>query len=185
MDYRDHFPGSFDDYLVLLAETIEDQMQWARDFKEYYPGAAINFMFWEEELPLKALATAVESGDRTNAAVFFRQVSAQIAREDGELHDSVAKWVGLGGAGDLRDAQRYVSHKRDLFFNVPAGSSAPPCASRLREFANNPPKSYWPKAKLEKLVATLENTGANGLVLFCEGHLHRYGLWDAAKSLFS
>ncbi len=185
MDYRDHFPGSFDDYLVLLAETIRDQKVWARDFREYYPGAAINFMFWEEEIPLKALALAAEFGDQTNAVVFFGQIAARLVREDRELHDEVAKWVGFGGAGDLRDAQRYVSHKRDQFFSVPSGGSAPAFATKLRIFADNPPKSYWPREKLERLVDTVERTGVEGLILFCEGHLHQYGLWETAKALFS
>lgn len=183
MDYRDHFPGSFDDYLVLLAETIEDQKEWARDFSEYYPGAAINFMFWEEELPLKALAIAGELGDRANASAFFGQIASRLQPLDSALHDEVAKWVGLGGAGNMRDAQRYVSHKRDDFFNVTKGTPAA-FAARLSAFAADPPKGFWPKEKLERLVETVQRTDVDGLVLFCEGHLHQYGLWDTARSLF-
>jgi len=185
MDYRDHFPGSFDDYLVLLKETIQDQKVWTRDFKEYIPGAAINFMFWEEELPLKALALAAELGDRTNASAFFGQVAARIAQEDRDLHERVAKWVGFGGAGDLRDAQRYVSHKRAEFFAIPAGGTPPNFAAELRVFADNPPKSYWPKRKLGRLVETVQSAETQGLVLFCEGHLHQYGLWETVKSLLN
>lgn len=185
MNYRDHFPGSFDDYLAMLAETIEDQKVWARDFKEYYPGAAVNFLFWEEELPLKALAISAELGDRTNATVFFGQVASHIAECDRALHDKLANWVGFGGVGDLRDAQRYVSHKRDQFFAVPASGTPPPFAAELRVFADSPPKSYWPKQKLERLVETIERSGVDGMVLFCEGHLHQYGLWETAKGLFA
>lgn len=184
MDYRDHFPGSFDDYLKLLTETIEDQKEWARDFSKYYPGAAINFMFWEEELPLKALATAAELGDRTNASAFFGQIAARLQPLDSTLHDELAKWVGFGGAGNLRDAQRYVSHKRDEFFTVTAGTPAA-FAPRLRAFADDPPKAYWPSSKFERLVETVQRTEVDGLVLFCEGHLHHYGLWDTARSLFA
>ena len=185
MDYRDHFPGSFDDYLVLLAETIRDQKVWARGFKEYYPGAAVNFMFWEEELPLKALALAAELGDRANATAFFGQVASRLEETDRELHEKLARWVGFGGAGDLRDAQRYLSHKRAEFFAVPASGTPPHFATELRVFADGPPKSYWPKEKLERLVATVERSGVEGIVLFCEGHLHQYGLWETAKALFA
>jgi hypothetical protein len=183
MDYRDHFPGSFDDYLVLLAETIDDQKDWARDFSEYFPGAAINFLFWEEELPLKALAAAAKLGDRANASAFFGQVAARVREHDQSLHDEIAKWVGLGGAGNLRDAQRYVSHKRDEFFNVAKGTPAA-FAARLSAFADDPPKGFWPQQKLERLVETVQRTDVDGLVLFCEGHLHQYGLWDTARNLF-
>jgi hypothetical protein len=185
MDYRDHFPGSFDDYLALLSETIEDQKEWARDFAAYWPGAAINFMFWEEETPLRALALCAESGDRSNASAFFGQVSPALQRVAPELHESVARWVGLGGAGDLRDAQRYVSHKRGVFFNVPRDGVAPAFATELRTFADSPPKAYWPRQKLERLVETVARAEVEGLVLFCEGHLHQYGLWETARDLFT
>lgn len=181
MDYRDHFPGSFDDYLVLLGECIEDQKKWARDFSEYYPGAAINFLFWEEELPLRALVLCAEHGDRANASAFFGQVSSRLQSVDQDLHAMVSKWVGLGGAGGLRDAQRYLSHKREEFFNVPADGRAPEFTSRLRVFADSPPKSYWPYQKLERLYETVAATEADGLALFCAGHLDQYGLWETAR----
>lgn len=41
MDYRDHFPGTMDDYLELLRETSERQKVWARDYEEYYVGFAL------------------------------------------------------------------------------------------------------------------------------------------------
>jgi hypothetical protein len=185
MDYRDHFPGSFDDYLVLLQETIGEQKHWARDLQRLLPGVAINFMFWEEELPLKALALAAELGDRANASAFFGQVAARLRHEDQELHEQVARWVGLGGAGTLHDAQRYLSHKRDEWFNVPKDGNPAAFATSLRVFADCPPKGYWPKEKLERLVETVERAGVEGLVLFCEGHLHQYGLWPTAKALFA
>lgn len=48
MDYRDHFPGSFEVYLDLLEESIRAQQEWARDFKHLYIGVALNFLFKEE-----------------------------------------------------------------------------------------------------------------------------------------
>ncbi|HXH61887.1 MAG TPA: putative glycoside hydrolase [Fimbriimonadaceae bacterium] len=184
MDYRDHFPGSFDDYLVLLAETIDDQKVWARNFREYYPGAAINFMFWEEELPLKALALAAEIGDRKNATGFYHCISSRLSKVDPDLSDTVAKWIGLGGGYDLRDAQRYLSHRRSDFFDVVEGAPAG-FATELRVFAEDPPKEYWPHEKFERLVETVEQSGVDGMVVFCEGHLHQYGLWETAKSIFT
>lgn len=41
MDYRDHFPGSFDDYLALLAEAVGRQKVWATEFTRYLPGFAL------------------------------------------------------------------------------------------------------------------------------------------------
>lgn len=49
MDYRDHFPGSFEQYLNLLAETISRQRLWAAEFSQLWIGVAINFLYAEEE----------------------------------------------------------------------------------------------------------------------------------------
>ncbi len=47
MDYRDHFPGTFDQYLGLLTEAIERQKVWSGPM-ELWIGIAINFLFKEE-----------------------------------------------------------------------------------------------------------------------------------------
>lgn len=54
MDYRDHFPGTFEQYLDLLEETIGRQKVWAREFEALYIGCAINFLFKEEHESGKA-----------------------------------------------------------------------------------------------------------------------------------
>ena len=103
--------------------------------------------------------------------------------------------TAAGGGGDLTDhpreqrsglddAHRYLSHKRDEFFDVTEGSPAQ-FAERLRAFADDPPKSYWPKQKLERLVETVERSGVDGMVIFSEGHMQKYGLGDTARSLFT
>lgn len=48
MNYRDHFPGTFEQYLGILRETIGLQRDWAREFAALYVGVAINFLFKEE-----------------------------------------------------------------------------------------------------------------------------------------
>lgn len=48
MDYRDHFPGTFEQYLDLLEETIHRQKNWASGFERLYIGIAVNFLFKEE-----------------------------------------------------------------------------------------------------------------------------------------
>ncbi|HVT10840.1 MAG TPA: putative glycoside hydrolase [Fimbriimonadaceae bacterium] len=97
MDYRDHYPGSFETYLTLLAESIHQQKEWARDFEAFWPGIAINFLYREEEQ---------------------------------------------------------------------AGA-----------------KTFSPE-KFERVVETIHSTGVEGMIVFCEGHLHQFDLWDAAQSLF-
>lgn len=93
MDYRDHFPGSFDTYLTLLADTIAKQKIWARDFKSLLIGIAINFLFFEE---------------------------------------------------------------------VRTGSPADP-------------------GKLHAVADVVADSGVDGIVFFCEGHLHQFSLWNAIQ----
>lgn len=78
MDYRDHFPGDFETYLVLLKESIRSQQAWARNFEALWPGFAINFLYQEENAagaprePLKFERTieAIASTDVKGFAVF-------------------------------------------------------------------------------------------------------------------
>lgn len=93
MDYRDHYPGSFETYLTLLKESIGQQTEWARDFEALWPGFAINFLYKEE-----------------------------------------------------------------------AAAGLP-----------------YPPEKLHRVIDAIAETGVEGLAMFCEGHLHQYGLWDAAR----
>lgn len=48
MDYRDHYPGTFEQYLALLSESIHRQREWSRNFPALLPGIAANFLFKEE-----------------------------------------------------------------------------------------------------------------------------------------
>jgi hypothetical protein len=97
MDYRDHFPGSFEVYLDLLQETIASQKKWAVHYRHFYVGIAINFLYDEER--------------------------------------------AHGGP-------------------------------------------YSPE-KLFRVLERIESTGIEGVVLFCEGHLHEFGLWDAIREAFA
>jgi hypothetical protein len=96
MDYRDHYPGDFETYLVLLKESIAQQQVWATGFESLWPGFAINFLYKEEDK-----------------------------------------------AGD------------------PAGPE-----------------------KLARVVDAIASTGVDGITVFCEGHLHQYKLWEAAREIF-
>lgn len=94
MDYRDHFPGTFEDYLDLLGETIGRQRVWARECRDLWIGIAINFLYKEE-------------------------------------------------------------------------SDGP-----------------YPPAKLHRTLERIASSGANGAVLFSDGHLTSHGLWQTAAEAF-
>jgi len=48
MDYRDHYPGTFDQYLDLLQFSIVQQKEWTPSGASLWIGIAINFLFKEE-----------------------------------------------------------------------------------------------------------------------------------------
>lgn len=66
MDYRDHYPGDFETYLVLLKESIRQQQGWAAGFEALWPGIAINFLYHEED----------EAGTSRSPVKFERAVEA-------------------------------------------------------------------------------------------------------------
>jgi len=77
MDYRDHFPGTFDQYLILLEDAIERQKLWAGSM-DLWIGIAINFLFKEEtaegaEFPGEKLERALATIGKTgvDGAVLF------------------------------------------------------------------------------------------------------------------
>lgn len=76
MDYRDHFPGTFEQYLTLLGEAVRKQKEWSKDFKALYIGFAINFLFHEEPngpYPGSKLERVVEvlKGENVDGLVMF------------------------------------------------------------------------------------------------------------------
>lgn len=68
MDYRDHFPGTFEQYLDLLEETIYKQKQWSEASAALWIGIAVNFLFKEEPngpYPSEKLRRAIERIEST------------------------------------------------------------------------------------------------------------------------
>ncbi len=153
MDYRDHFPGDFDTYLALLAETIQSQQRWAADFKSLLIGCAINFLFFEEERPLNAIRGSLKQGDPAAANVHFAQISDRLQAEDPSAHAAISRCIQSGSPLELEN--------------------------------DSVAKSFWPTEKLLRVIETVAAQNSAGIVLFCEDHLHKYGLWDAVTDAFA
>ena len=149
MNYRDHYPGSYEIYLDLLEETIESQKRLTKGFKYYWPGAAINFLFAEEERPLQSMKSAFASGDFDRVDAEFRLVEERLRRSSPETCDAISA----------------LSHD--------------PTKARvaLDEFLLAIPATYWPSEKVTRLLDTIESTGVDGFALFCVGHLDAYSQW--------
>lgn len=48
MDYRSHYPGTFEQHLDLLEESVHSQKEWLNDVKALCIGIAVNYLFKEE-----------------------------------------------------------------------------------------------------------------------------------------
>lgn len=184
MNYRDHFPGTFPQYLDLLKETIKDQLFWARDYREYASGAAVNFLFFEEERGLQALAACVREGQRELAARFLGLVEDALKSGDPSLARDLRDWAGAASPATLKDAFQFTSFRRAEFFSgAPVESAPEPLVQAVDRFADNPPPAFWPQQKLEQLIEAKAQGGAPGYILFCAGHLDQFDLWDAAGEI--
>lgn len=148
MNYRDHFPGTFDVYLDLMKETILSQQQLTKGFKYYWPGAAINFLFFEEERPLHATRTALQNGDTEGALAAMAPVRERLAACSLET---------------VKAIEQADPHTAEL---------------KLDKFMKAIPMAYWPADKLPRVIDVFEECGVEGFALFCVGHLDPYSQWD-------
>ncbi|MDQ2986325.1 MAG: family 10 glycosylhydrolase [Armatimonadota bacterium] len=153
MNYRDHYPGSFEVYLNLLTETIGNQKKLTAGFKYYWPGAAINFLFAEEERPLAATSEELNCGDTARALASYGQIEHQVR--------SVSP--------DLASAMDVLRQNPDALDTA---------REKFESFRKHIPSTYWPSEKLGQLVKTIAATNVGGMALFCVGHLDQYGMWE-------
>lgn len=162
MDYRDHFPGDFQTYLDLLAPTIEDQKLWAKNHKRLVIGAAVNFLFWDEERPLGWLIQALKKGDQEAAERHAYPVRERLYAIDPSLEAELTR-----------------------FLREPVEDLRASLVSKLEATARAPRAGHLEPEKLLRTIRTIRNAGAEGVVLFCANQLDHYGLWEEAARGFA
>ncbi|HEY3267193.1 MAG TPA: family 10 glycosylhydrolase [Armatimonadota bacterium] len=159
MDYRDHFPGDFDTYLTLLEESVASQKAWACGYRALWPGVAANFLYFEEERPLRRIAAALDEG--------------------GDIEDI------RPALDDLPARLREFAPDLNRRLNAFTGEDAPGLAGAVRAFLDAPPPGYRSPEKMERAIACIRDTGAEGICIFSGGLLTRYDLWDAVGRAFT
>ena len=107
MDYRSHYAGDFETHLDLLAESIQQQKVWARDFPHFWPGVAAYQLYDEEREPLTRLRGLLRDGGKDVAEMqaAFDKVAPRLKTHAPELHDALAR-VPEGARGAPEDADR-------------------------------------------------------------------------------
>ncbi|MFN8140135.1 MAG: family 10 glycosylhydrolase [Fimbriimonadales bacterium] len=101
MDYRDHFPGSFEQYLPLLTETIQSQKIWARDYEHLWIGSAINFLFFEEQKPLDRCKLLLQRGEKIMAKRSYETVADRLREHDPAAADQFESALISGNAPNI------------------------------------------------------------------------------------
>lgn len=160
MDYRGHFAGSFEAHLDLLAEAVQQQKAWARDFPHLWIGVAAYQLYDEERQPLvrlRALAAAGTAGPEARQA--FDAVAPRLQALAPDLHASIAAYL-----------------------SAPTATSD--LAKRIDAFLADPPAGYYPAGKLTATLDRVRAQGVDGVVVFSTSGLTSAKLWDALAEFF-
>jgi uncharacterized lipoprotein YddW (UPF0748 family) len=160
MDYRSHFPGDFETHLDLLAESVRQQKEWARDFKHLWIGLATQYLYDEEREPLVRIREFADGrGTLEGAKQQFALISERLRQFGPTLHDQIRG-----------------------FLDSPSASTSP--ARPISEFMATPPAGYLPESKLRRTVERVRAEGAEGVVIFSAGGIGSARLWDTVADLY-
>jgi hypothetical protein len=160
MDYRSHYAGDFETHLDLLAESIQQQKAWARDFPHFWVGVAAYQLYDEEREPLTRIRTlAREGGPVADMQAAFDRVAPRLRDHAPDLHDKIAAYLK-----DPKDPEEL--------------------AAKVDAFLANAPPGYYPSERLLKTLERVRAQGVKGVVIFSTSGLTSARLWDAVGEFF-
>jgi uncharacterized lipoprotein YddW (UPF0748 family) len=166
MDYRSHYGGAtFEDHLDLLAESIRQQKEWARDFPHLWPGVAAYQIYAPEREPLVRLRTLLRSsGGAAEMRRALDSVAPALQAHAPELHAALAARVETA--------------------SPPPPGADEALAARLDVFLADPPEGYYPPERLTRLLERVRGEGVEGVVIFSTAGLTSARLWGAVGEFF-
>ena len=161
MDYRSHYGGDFETHLDLLAESIQQQKVWARDFPHFWPGVAAYQLYDEERSPLTRLRGLLRDGGKDVAEMqaAFDKVASRLKTYAPELHDALAAYL-----------------------KEPKSPEA--AAAKLEAFLADVPEGYYPPERLTKVLERVRAQDVEGVVIFSSGGITSARLWKAVEEFF-
>jgi uncharacterized lipoprotein YddW (UPF0748 family) len=160
MDYRSHFAGDFETHLDLLAESIQQQKVWARDFPHLWIGVAAYQLYDAERVPLDRLRRlAREGGSASDMRAEFDKVAPRLKGYAPDLHDAIA------------------AHLRE-----PGNPET--LAAKIDGFLSSMPAGYAPPDRLTTMLERVRAQGVEGVVIFSTGGLTAGNLWGAVEAFF-
>ena len=161
MDYRSHYAGDFETHLDLLAESIQQQKAWARDFAHLWPGIAAYQLYDEEREPLTRLRRLLREGGQDVAGMraAFERVAPRLRTFAPGLHAAF---------------EAYLAEPQD-----PGALSA-----KLDAFLADVPEGYYPPERLARTLERARAQGVEGVVIFSTGGIASARLWKTVGEFF-
>jgi len=161
MDYRSHYAGDFETHLDLLAESIQQQKLWARDFPHFWPGIAAYQLYDEEREPLTRIRRLLRDGgkDMADIQAAFDKVAPRLRTYAPGLHGALEAY--------LREP-----------------TSPEDAAAKLDAFFANVPEGYYPPERLTKTLEHVRAQDVEGIVIFSSGGITSARLWGAVGEFF-
>jgi uncharacterized lipoprotein YddW (UPF0748 family) len=161
MDYRSHYGGDFETHLDLLAESIQQQKLWARDFPHFWPGVAAYQLYDEEREPLTRMRRLLRDGGKDVAEMqaAFDKVAPRLRAYAPALHGTI---------------EAYLKDPKD-----PAEPAA-----KLDAFFASVPEGYYPPERLTKTLERVRAQDVEGIVIFSSGGIASARLWGAVEEFF-
>lgn len=160
MDYRSHYAGDFEAHLDLLAENVQQQKAWARDFKRLWIGVAAYQLYAAEREPLVRMRSLLrEGGSLAELRAAFEPIDPPLAAAAPELRAALAAYLA-----EPRQPEAV--------------------AAKLDGFLASPPPGYYPPERLTRTLERVRAQGIEGVVIFSAGGLTSAGLWPAAGEFF-
>jgi uncharacterized lipoprotein YddW (UPF0748 family) len=160
MDYRSHYAGDFETHLDLLAENIQQQKQWARDFRRLWIGLAAYQLYDAEREPLVRIRGLLRGGGSVaDIQVPFDTMAERLRASAPDLAAAIAAYLG-----EPKDPEQ-VAAKLDAFL-----ASAPP--------------GYYPPERFTRTLERVRAQDVEGVVIFSTSGLTSAGLWQAVGDFF-
>ena len=179
MDYRSHYAGDFEAHLQLLAENIQQQKGWARDFPHLWIGVAAYQLYEEDRQPLVDLRTALRTGaPRAAIQAAFDKVSGRLQAAAPDLHASIVSYLANQEVGATPEDPKVGA-------TPVSGDAAATLQARLDAFFAAPPPGYFSADRLMRTLDTVKAQGVEGMVVFSTSGLTSLGLWDALGKFFA
>ena len=160
MDYRGHYAGDFEMHLDLLAESIQQQKVWARDFRHLWIGIAAYQLYEAQHEPLLRMRRLLrENGPVAEIGAAFDPVAEALAAAAPDLKSALAAY--------LREPK-----------------NAEELAAKLDAFLASPPPGYYPPALLNRTLERVRAQDVEGIVIFSAAGITSAGLWPTLADFF-